>query len=481
MPTKNGNAVGVAAPHGEIVQINQLRANDSSLCEHVQAIDEGELRDEVRAATIEGHDPARIIDTARREFLKNGGDLAEWYPQYQKINRWIKEAEGEAVEAGVIVPDAAPKWPTPLQIDVAEWESARLKPDTLVSNYLYADVALLIAPGGVGKTTLVLHEAACIVTGISLYGLRVVKSGPVLILTSEDSREMLIARLREIVATMGLMGVELQRVMKSILISDVSGEGFKLTKVEGDVVVPAGTIDQIIDGCRELKPVLIVIDPAVSFGVGEARVNDAEQGLVEAARKIRNALNCCVRYVHHSGKQNARDGAVDQYAGRGGSAFADGARMVSVLQTMKPDDWTRCTGTDLADNEVGLRLARPKLSYAPPQSDIFVLRRGYHFQHVLPSENGPEAMVERNMGRLLKLLNDELKLGHYHSRNTLEQADHGLNRAAFRKALARVISTGAIEDRPIPNRTGNRGAFRYLHPVASPPLAGEASGEAAQK
>lgn len=52
-----------------------------------------------------------------------------------------------------------------------------------------------VAPGGTGKTTLILYEAICIALGLPLYGLEVKKPGPVLILTAEDSREMLLYRL----------------------------------------------------------------------------------------------------------------------------------------------------------------------------------------------------------------------------------------------------------------------------------------------
>ena len=123
----------------------------------------------------------------------------------------------------------------------------------------------------------------------------------------------------------------------------------------------------------------MVIDPAISFGIGEARVNDAEQGPIDAARRIRNALNCCVRYVHHSGKANAREKAADQYAGRGGSAMADGARMVAVLQPLSPDEWLKARASPLMDGESGMVLALPKLSYCPPQPDTLIRRKGYLF------------------------------------------------------------------------------------------------------
>ena len=277
---------------------------------------------------------------------------------------------------------ATPLWELPAPITGEELQNARATPDCIVEDLLYADVGLLIAPGGTGKTTLVLWVATHIVLGFPLFGLEILKSGPVLIITAEDSREMLVARLRAIADAIGLDETEREKLREGIRLSDVSGEGFRVTKVEGDLVNPSTGLDYVIKGCQALKPVLVVIDPAVSFGVGESRVNDAEQGLIEAARKLKRAISCCVLYIHHSGKQSARERMRDQYAGRGGSAFADGSRMVFVLQNVPPDDWCKGTGRDLAEGETGLVLARPKMSYCPPQDEILISRIGYSFEHV---------------------------------------------------------------------------------------------------
>lgn len=363
-----------------------------------------------------------------------------------------------------------PDFAAPEPISTSEWQVARATPDCIVEDLFYADVALLIAPGGIGKTTLKLFEAIHIVLGRSLYGLRVFKHGAVLIITAEDSREMLVARLRCIAQDLQLTSDEIQIVMQKIRIADVSGNGFKITEVRGDVVRPAESIDRIIEACQIIKPVLIVIDPAISFGVGESRVNDAEQGLIEAARRLRKALNCCVQYIHHSGKQNARDKAVDQYAGRGGSAFADGARMVHVLQSLTPDDWFAETGEELAPGENGLRLARPKMSYCAPTGDILVCRKGFNFRHVRRAANPKNAKLEQAASKLLSMLDSELAQGRYHSKNSLEALDTGLTRKEIRGAIDWLEAGQRIEHRKIPN-LGATGKREYLHPVASPSIA----------
>ncbi|TXI99084.1 MAG: AAA family ATPase [Aquabacterium sp.] len=129
-------------------------------------------------------------------------------------------------------------------------------------------------------------------------------------------------------------------------------------------------------------PDWLIFDPLVSFGVGESRVNDAEQGVIEVFRVIRNRLNCCVEGIHHSGKANAREGQRDQYAGRGGSALADGSRMVAVMQPLTPGEWKKETGLSLGPNESGVVLALPKLSYAKQQPPLYIRRYGYSFTDV---------------------------------------------------------------------------------------------------
>lgn len=356
-------------------------------------------------------------------------------------------------------------------ITEGELNSAHATPDCVVENLLFADVGVLIAPGGIGKTTLVLSVAPRIVLGRDVFGETIRKPGRVLILTAEDSRQILVARLRACMATMELTEAERRKVMDGVRIADVSGAGFKLTEVAGDVVRPALNVDALIELGREIDPVLIVIDPAVSFGVGESRVNDAEQGLIEAARRLRNALNSCVLYIHHSGKQNGREKALDQYAGRGGSAFADGARMVMVLQPLPPDEFEHATGQRLEPGESGLVLARPKMSYCPPPGEIYIKRQGFRFERVTVTTG--RLKVEAHADQLWQLLNDELAAGRRHSKNTIEQTAT-LKRGETRGALAWLEASGRIEYRD-DSGTRRRGPQQYIHPITSPTTFGEVS------
>ena len=111
-----------------------------------------------------------------------------------------------------------------LSITDSELATANLTPTCFVEEYLYADVANLSAPGGTGKTTLVLYEAICIALGRPVHGMKVMKPGWTLIITAEDQRERLVARLREIMNSMDLTNDERKTVMRGVLPWDVTGE-----------------------------------------------------------------------------------------------------------------------------------------------------------------------------------------------------------------------------------------------------------------
>ena len=340
-----------------------------------------------------------------------------------------------------------------------ELAAACLTPRCIVRHHSYASVAQFIAPGGTGKTTLLIYEAVHIALGRPLYNLEVESPGWTLFVTAEDNRGEFMARLREIMANMDLSQEERSIVLRGIRVWDVTGEPVKLIRVSEGNITLTPLADEIVATYRDDPPAVVVFDPLVSFGASENMVNDNEQGIILAARRIVKGLDCCVSLIHHTGVMNARTGAPDQYAGRGGSALADGTRMTSVLQKWAPEgkDNRQPPAGCIQGSDVGISiLARPKLSYAPPNLPLIWIRReGFAFEYFYEAPpQAPEVIRAAQADQLERFIASQLGLDpprRYSPRSLEAIADTiNLTRSQVRVAVEELRVSGRIVDSPLP-------------------------------
>ena len=352
-----------------------------------------------------------------------------------------------------------------LRITSEELAEAKLSPPCIVKNYLYGDVANLTAPGGTGKTTQSLYEMARIALGRPLYSLEVCRPGWSLYVTAEDSREILVARLREIMTAMDTGSEERQTVMDNVLIWDVAGEAFKLIEVRDGIIELTSLADEIVMAYESDPPVLVVFDPAISFGASENLVNDNEQGLITAGRRIVRGLGCCVRFVAHTGKANARNKTTDQYTSRGGSALPDGSRMTAVMQTWQPGNERKLPPGLTHSPESSITfLARPKLSYAPPNLPlIWIKRTGWAFEHVTETLVSDEEREKALLDQIERFIHSEVRAGRYHTKNTLESGrPDSVTRTELRQAVDQLIVRSRVVEMSLPEQMKHGGRKAYL-------------------
>lgn len=357
----------------------------------------------------------------------------------------------------------APPQPSELKLTEEELNGARLTPTCIVRDLIYADVAAFPGPGGTGKTTLKLYEHVCIALKRPLYGLTVEKSGWCLFVTAEDRREQLAARLREIMRAMALTDEERRTVLDRVRFWDVTGESVKLVFAHDGNVQLTSTVDTIIAAYKADPPVSVVFDPIVSFGASEGMVNDNEQAIITACRRIVKAFDCHVQLIAHTGKGNAREKTLDQYSSRGGSALPDGCRMVSVLQIWDEESpHTPPSGCTPSPNSSITILARPKLSYAPPNLPlIWIKRTGFKFETFTEIKVTREENRRAIVDQVERFIVAELKAGRKHSRRTIESAIDSLTRAEIRKALDALSVQGRVVERDLPKaeRVGQRKTY----------------------
>lgn len=365
--------------------------------------------------------------------------------------------------AGVVVPPIRP-------FTEDELDQAQLTPMCIVKNYLYADLATQCAPGGTGKTTLTIYEAIHIALGLDLWGCRVLNPGGTLFITAEDSGERFAARMRELMNALNLDAYQRKVVRERVTVWDVSGSMIRLAELDyaGNIRL-TGLADGIVAAHKNAGLVQIVFDPAISFGPGERIVNDGEQSIVDACRRIISGLNCCVKLNQHTGKANARNGAIDQYAGRGGTALPDGCRMVTVLSPPSESGAPPPDGWSLAPDESGFILNRSKLSHAPPNlPPIWIRRRGWSFEHFILTPRNEDEIRNRDADLVWKVLDTELQENRRHTSRSLEDTNKTkLSRRRLRPALALLESTGRTVFRDLPDNEKQGGRKTYIHPVAN--------------
>jgi hypothetical protein len=275
------------------------------------------------AAASPAHNPNTDPRHMRREYFEKSREERQNPVTTRTLFKKAREAGWRPERERIFNPDQAR-----IRLDEVLPE-----PEFIVPGYLpFGTVGGLPAEGGAGKTTFTLWEAAHIALGRRLFNKEMKKPGAVLFITAEDDRAILAFRLQQVAAALGLSDEDRAKLERRIFIEDLTGKMVRLVQADERGNLTATYVgDVLIEAYRDRGLVLINIDPTNLFGPGERYVNDAEAALMVEGARIARELKCTVRYVHHIGKANARDGVVDQYASRGGSAFADNSRFQHLL------------------------------------------------------------------------------------------------------------------------------------------------------
>lgn len=242
------------------------------------------------------------------------------------------------------------------------------EPPALLPHLIPRTVGGAVGAGGSGKSTLELWGMIHCILGRPWLGQEWNDPGPCLYISGEDPVETIRYRIRRICDAMELNDVARHSVAERLFIEDVSGETLRLVQL-GDRgnLTPTAHVDDIIDVYQSKNLAWVTLDPAIFFGPGERFINDGESELMRVGRRLSAGLGgCAVRFIHHTGQDAGRQKITDQYAGRGGSAFADNSRgmWVIVQHDSDTDEITRPTSVrpiDVQDGRV-IRIHVPKYS-----------------------------------------------------------------------------------------------------------------------
>lgn len=234
-------------------------------------------------------------------------------------------------------------------------------------------VGTIAAPGGTGKSYLLLILGICLSAGIPFMG-REVQQCSVLCLDAEDDRDEKHRRIHAVVREYGkVIGQDIKPEQCGNYHSvDLVGELFQVIHTKDRQITQNDkAIQQIVEKAKSIDNLgLIVLDPLSRFREGDENDANAATKLVQALEVIRKATGVTVLVSHHSRKDSKGDHE-DEI--RGSSALISGMRWGATLAAI-PED--RLGG--FAGNEDWLRslvrLRSVKSNYCPKGIDVWMER-----------------------------------------------------------------------------------------------------------
>lgn len=200
---------------------------------------------------------------------------------------------------------------------------------------LEKQVAMLIAPPGVGKSTITLHQAIAVATGTPWGGWTVDRPGNVLLINVEDDPDEM---MRRTAAALDTMGIDQSAIEGKLFIHDCDRE-FLITKAvdNSKEIIWSPLVDQLQETIRRHDIRLTIVDPFAETYNGQENDNNEMKRAATGFRHIARQTDSAVCLVHHTSK--AGSGAHgDMYSSRGGSASVGVVRTAATLFPMTKDD-----------------------------------------------------------------------------------------------------------------------------------------------
>ena len=190
---------------------------------------------------------------------------------------------------------------------------------------------------GIFKSTLALAACLSVATG-RRYGGMPVRKGRAVFITAEDSERTIAFRVRAFLESIPV-GEERRRATEAIrenfyFLAREHVRGLALTLVEnGEPSARAGVVARLT--LLVYGALLVFLETAARLAEGNENENRVQAAFAQVVEQVAIDSGAAVGIVRHVGKQAAREGSSDSYAGRGGGAFSDAAR--SIVNFTRPD------------------------------------------------------------------------------------------------------------------------------------------------
>jgi AAA domain len=231
-------------------------------------------------------------------------------------------------------------------------------------HYLAKNLGATIAPGGMGKSSLVLGEVLAMVTEKPLLGVTPNNGDPlrVLYINLEDGRDEI---ERRVAAFCQCTNIGPEELGDRLFVLSGRDHAICIARMErGTLQIETATIDTLRKVIRENGIDVVVIDPFVAAHAVPENDNNAINAVCHELRMLAEETGCAIELVHHtrkgaSGDQGER--TVDD--ARGASSLHGAVRSARVLNTMTRDEAARI---GIENPRSYFRVYQGKSNHAPP-------------------------------------------------------------------------------------------------------------------
>lgn len=226
-------------------------------------------------------------------------------------------------------------WTDPCSIPPRDWIYGR--------HYIRKFLSSTIAPGGVGKSSLVLVEAISIAIGRDLLdGKAPICRARVWYYNLEDPMEELQRRVQAVCKHFDISQTELG---DNLFLDSGRDQELVIARLEDRAVkIIAPVRDSIEAEITKNNIDVLIIDPFVHSHAVTENSNDEIAEVAKEWAHIANRCDCSIELIHHTRKLNGQEVTAED--SRGGSALVGVARSVRALNRVTKDEAARCGLTD---------------------------------------------------------------------------------------------------------------------------------------
>ncbi|WP_187434656.1 AAA family ATPase [Bradyrhizobium cytisi] len=243
-------------------------------------------------------------------------------------------------------------WIDPEKLPLRDWLYGRL----LVRRFL----TVTIAPGGVGKSSLIACEALAMVSGKNLLGVLPVRRLKVWLWNLEDPQE---ETARKIQAAAKHFDLTADDLTSWLFVNSGRDHALVIAKeVRGGTVILRPVIDNLVQQLREHGIDVLEVDPFVSCHEVSENDNSAIDMIAKEWSRVAELADCAVHLVHHTRKAPIGT-EVNTDSSRGAKALTDAARVARALNQMTEEDAAKA-GVD--NHRLFFRSFNDKTNLAPP-------------------------------------------------------------------------------------------------------------------